>query len=171
MEPSMELFLDYIGVFAPVILFIITLFLLRHMRYYLQFLLIGTVLNNMLNIILKLALQQPRPLKDNMALEIAISNGRRISFHKYGMPSGHAQNCGFFLGYVSFVMKDIVCTGFYLILSMLSLVQRVKYNNHTTLQVILGFIIGILVSYILYIYASKYIVGYLQAKLDDNAEV
>lgn len=171
MELSMELILDYIGVYAPVILFIITLFLLRNMRYYLQFLLIGTVLNNMSNIILKLALQQPRPLKDNMALEIAISNGRRISFHKYGMPSGHAQNCGFFLGYVSFVMKDIVCTGFYLILSMMSLVQRVKYNNHTTLQIIFGFIIGIFVSYILYIYASKYIVGHLQAKLDDNAPI
>lgn len=171
MDISMELIIDYIGVYAPYILFIITLFLLRNMRHYLQFLLIGTIFNNIWNIILKLVIQQPRPLKDNMALEIAINNGRRISFHKYGMPSGHAQNCGFLLGYITFVMKDIVCTGFYLILSILSLVQRVKYHNHTTIQVILGFIIGIFVSYIVYTYASKYIVGHLQAKLDDNAEV
>lgn len=167
----MEILFDRIGVHAPVGLFLMTLLLLRNMPNYLNFLIIGTVLTNILNIILKLCIQSPRPLKDNRALEIAISNGERISFNKYGMPSGHAQNCGFFLGFVSLIFKNILFTSCYLIISLLSLIQRVKYNNHTILQVIVGFLIGLITSYYVYVKAKQYIIGHLNEKPDDNAPI
>ena len=43
------LFRDYIGVFAPVILFILTLFLLRNKKFYLTFFVSGFIFNNVLN--------------------------------------------------------------------------------------------------------------------------
>ena len=165
----MELIIDYIGIYAPSILFIISAFLLRNKRIYIIFLLIGTIITNISNIIFKLLIQSPRPLKNVKALEIAISNGQYISYHKYGMPSGHAQNCGFILGFVSLILKDILIIGPFLIISLLSLIQRVKYNHHTILQVIVGFIIGLLSSYGIYIIANKYIIGHLHPKPDDNA--
>ena len=87
------------------------------------------------------------------------------------MPSGHAQNCGFFLGFVSLIFKNIQLTSFYLIISLLSLIQRVKYNNHTILQVIIGFFIGLITSYYIYFKTKQYIVGNLDAKPDDNAPI
>lgn len=171
MKLSMELILDYIGVYAPMILFVISLLLLRNIHNYFKFLLIGITATNILNIILKLVIQQPRPLKDNLALEIAISNGQRISFHKYGMPSGHAQNCGFLLGYVSLVLKNITFTGIFLMVSLLSLIQRVKYNNHTIFQVFVGFFIGLFSSYYIYELGKQYIIGHLDAKSDDDAPI
>ena len=49
----MEILFDRIGVHAPVGLFLMTLLLLRNMPNYLNFFIIGTVLTNILNIILK----------------------------------------------------------------------------------------------------------------------
>ena len=91
---------DYIGLYAPNILFVLSLFLLRNMKTYLQFFVFGTILNNILNIILKLAIKDARPSKDQKAIEIGIVNGARIGFDKFGMPSGHAQNCGYFLSFI-----------------------------------------------------------------------
>jgi hypothetical protein len=46
----MKLYLlrDYIGLYAPLILFVLTLFLLRNMKNYLQFFVSGFILNNIL---------------------------------------------------------------------------------------------------------------------------
>ena len=72
----MELYLlrDYIGLYAPVILFILTLFLLRNMPNYLQYFVVGFIFNNILNIILKIAIKDARPNDDQKIIEIAIVN-------------------------------------------------------------------------------------------------
>jgi membrane-associated phospholipid phosphatase len=158
---------DYIGLLAPLILFILSLFFLRNKTKYILFFIYGFVFNNILNALLKLLIQEPRPSKDQKAIEIGITNGARIGFDKYGMPSGHAQNAGFALAFITFSLRSPVITGLYTIISIISLYQRYLYNNHTILQLIVGFFIGIASGYCAYLFATKYITGDIKMKKDD----
>ena len=166
----MELYLliDYIGAYAPIILFFFTLLLLRNKQRYLQFFVYGFILNNILNIILKLLIKEPRPLKDKKAIEIGIVNGARIGFDNFGMPSGHAQNCGYYLIFITMVLNDPFITTIYLVISLISLFQRYLYNNHTFLQLIVGLIIGCFFGFFTYTIASKFITGNIRMKKDDD---
>jgi membrane-associated phospholipid phosphatase len=164
---DLYLLIDGIGFFAPVILFGLSCLLLRHMSSYLKFYLVGTVLNNILNILLKLAIKEPRPSKDQKFIEIGVTNGAIISFDKFGMPSGHAQNCSFSLAFITFVFNNPFITTIYLIISLISIMQRYMYNNHTVLQLIIGFIIGLIAGYLTYLFGSKHIMGNIKTKKDD----
>lgn len=158
---------DYLGLLAPLILFILSLFFLRNKTKYILFFIYGFVFNNILNALLKLLIQEPRPSKDQKAIEIGIANGERIGFDKYGMPSGHAQNAGFALAFITLSLRSPVITGLYTIISIISLYQRYLYNNHTILQLIVGFFIGIACGYGAYLFATKYITGDIKMKKDD----
>lgn len=157
---------DYIGLFAPTILLLLSILFLFDKKIYMLYFVIGFVINNMLNVILKLLIKEPRPNKD---YNILTENGKRLYFDKYGMPSGHAQLCGFALAYITLVLNNPYISGLYLLVSILSLIQRYKYNKHTILQLIVGFVIGILVGYIFYHITNKFIKGNIKGKRDDNA--
>ncbi len=160
--------LSYIGLYAPIILFILSIFFLRNMRTYLLLFVSGFILNNTMNILLKLAIKEPRPSKDQKSIEIGVVNGARIGFDKFGMPSGHAQHCGFCLAFITMALNDPFITALYLIISVISLFQRYLYNNHTILQLIIGFIIGISFGILNYQIGNKYITGNIKMKKDDN---
>jgi membrane-associated phospholipid phosphatase len=159
---------DYIGLYAPIILFILSLFLLRNMETYLQFFVLGFILNNILNVILKLAIKEPRPDKDQKAIEIGVVNGARIGFDKFGMPSGHAQNCGYCVLFITMTLNNPLITCLYLLISLISAFQRHLYNNHSILQLVVGFIFGGGIGYLTYIVGNKYIVGNIEMKKDEN---
>ena len=159
---------DYLGLYAPIILFILSLFLLRNKKIYLRFLIYGFILNNLLNIILKLTIKEPRPNKDKKEIEIGVVNGVRIGFDKFGMPSGHAQNCGYLILFITMTLNNPVITMLFSLLSVISLLQRYIYNNHSILQLIVGFIIGIGIGYLTYFIGNKYIRGNIKMKKDDN---
>ena len=167
----MELYLlrDYIGLFGPVILFILSLFLLRNNKKYLYFFFYGFILNNILNIILKVAIKEPRPTSEQKVIEIGIANEARISFDKFGMPSGHAQNCAYCLAFINMVLNDPFITAIYIVFTFNTLFQRYLYNNHTILQLVVGTFIGLFVGYIIYTIANKNIMGNIKMKKDDNA--
>jgi membrane-associated phospholipid phosphatase len=156
--------IDYIGLLAPGILFVITICLLNNKPNYLKFFISGFILNNILNILLKICIKEPRPSNDRTTVETAIYNGERVSFDKYGMPSGHAQNCGYCLAFITMVYNSPIITGIYIIISCLSMYQRYSFNNHTILQLLVGFIIGLFVGYVLYTITNKYIVGNIKEK-------
>ena len=169
-EYDLPLIFDYLGLYAPLIQFFSSLFFLRNKFIYLRVYLFGFVFNNILNVLLKLAIKEPRPTKDVKALEIAIYNSvDRIGFDKFGMPSGHAQNCAFNLAYIYMTLNDPLITGIYLILTFISMYQRYSYFNHTALQLVVGFSIGIAVGYGFYIIGYKYITGNIKQRPDDNA--
>jgi membrane-associated phospholipid phosphatase len=168
---NIYLFRDYIGLFAPVILLILTLFLLRNKKFYLTFFVSGFIFNNVLNILLKYFIKEPRPTDDQRAIEIAIVNGQRVGFDKFGMPSGHAQNCGFTLLFVTLVLKNHFITTLYLLISFISLFQRYLYKNHTFLQLTVGFIVGSLVGYLTYLLGKKHLEGNVKMKKDENAPI
>ena len=167
----MELYLlrDYIGLFAPIILFFLSLFLLRNNKKYLYFFFYGFILNNILNIILKVAIKEPRPTAERKVIEIGIANEARISFDKFGMPSGHAQNCAYCLAFITMVLNDPFITAFYIVITFNTLFQRYLYNNHTILQLVIGSFIGLLFGFIIYTIANKNIMGNIKMKKDDDA--
>ena len=168
---KLYIFGDYIGLYAPIILFILTIFLLRNMPTYLQFYIIGNILNNILNIILKLIIKEPRPNDEQKAIEIGVVNGSRIGFDKFGMPSGHAQNCGYNLAFINLILNDLFITTLYILISIVSLLQRYLYKNHSMLQLLVGLFIGIGFGYLTYLLGNKYIMGNIKMKKDENAPV
>lgn len=160
---------NYIGLYAPIFLFFLTFILLRNQTTYLHFFVAGFILNNVLNILLKLLFKQPRPSNDIKTLEIGIVNGARISFDKFGMPSGHAQNCGFCLTFIFLTLNNPFYTFLYLFITITSLFQRYLFKNHSIFQLIIGLFVGILFGYFTYLLANKFIIGNITLKKDDNA--
>ena len=164
---KLDLLTNYIGLYAPIILFFLSLFLLRNMTKYLSFFVVGFIFNNILNIVLKLLIKEPRPTTDQKAIEIGVVNGARIGFDKFGMPSGHAQNCGYCLVFIIMTLNNHFITTLYLLLSVISLFQRYLNNNHTILQLIIGLIVGTFFGCLTYNIANKYIMGNIKMKKDD----
>jgi membrane-associated phospholipid phosphatase len=158
--------LDYIGLSAYVILFLLTVFLLQNKIKYLQVFVIGFFLNIVLNAILKYTIRDPRPTRDS-ALDMSLKE--RNGFDKYGMPSGHAQNCAFCLAYITLVLNNPLITGIYLVITVISVYQRYKYSNHTALQLLIGLAIGIITGYLAYHIGNKWIKGNLKLRPDDYA--
>ena len=62
-------------------------------------------------------------------------------------------------------------TIFYAIISLLTMYQRIKYKNHSVIQVIVGAIMGAVIGYSFYIYARKTMAGKLKGREDDNAPI
>lgn len=162
-----SLFVSYIGLYGPVILFVLTLFLLRNKTNYLTFFVSGFALNNILNIILKLAIKEPRPTGDQKAFEIAITNGMRVGFDKFGMPSGHAQNCAYCLSFVMLTLHNPVLTTLYMVITLITTCQRYIYKNHSILQLLVGLTIGSLFGYLTYYIGRKHITGNIKMRPDD----
>ena len=165
---KLDLLTNYIGLYAPIILFFLSLFLLRNMTKYLSFFVVGFIFNNILNIVLKLLIKEPRPTTDQKAIEIGVVNGAHIGFDKFGMPSGHAQNCGYCLVFIIMTLNNHFITTLYLLLSIISLFQRYLNNNHTILQLIIGLIVGTFFGCLTYNIANKYIMGNIKMKKDDH---
>jgi len=163
-----QLMIDYIGLFGPILLFLLTLLFLRNMTTYLWFFVVGFIINNIINIILKLVIKEPRPTSDQKAIEIGVVNGARIGFDKFGMPSGHTQNCGYCLSFITMAMNTPFITMFYSVITIISLYQRHLYKNHTLFQLLIGLTIGLGCGYITYHMGHSYITGNIQIKQDDN---
>lgn len=166
---SLTLIIDYIGYYAPMLLLFISVVFLSNRCTYLKFFIYGYAGTFILNMVLKQLIQEPRPSKDMKTLEIAIKNGQRIGFDKFGMPSGHAQTCGFCLAFMAMVFKSPYITMLYTIISIITMYQRYKYKNHTIMQLIIGFFIGIVTGLFVYLASYKTIKGVLKMKPDDNA--
>jgi membrane-associated phospholipid phosphatase len=161
--------LAYIGAFSPIYLFFISLLLLRNHTVYLSFYAIGTIINTILNITLKAIIKEPRPNEDYKLISISTSNGQRYGPDVYGMPSGHAQSAAFNLAFITGLFKSPSITCFYLVITIITLGQRYIYKNHTILQLLVGFIIGLIIGTLSYIKANEKIKGHINEKQDDNA--
>ena len=165
---SYNLIIDYIGYYAPLLLLIVSAFLLRNRCTYMKFFIYGYTATIILNSLLKILIREPRPSKDKRILEIAMKNGQRIGFDKFGMPSGHAQIAGFSLAYMTMLFKSPSLSLLYGVISIITMYQRYIYNNHTIMQLIVGFMIGIGTGIMTYLLGHKNIKGILRMKPDDN---
>jgi membrane-associated phospholipid phosphatase len=98
-------------------------------------------------------------------------NGRRLGFDRFGMPSGHAQSVFFSTAFIYFALKNVKISLFYLLISLNTLYQRVKYKNHSIGQVIIGSLVGSVIGYAFFKYAKHILKKELKEKPDDNAPI
>jgi len=158
-----------VGYMTPSIMLVVTIWLLRNKMNYLKFFFYGYIINIVVNSLLKWFIKEPRPVNDWKILQLGITHTKRIGFDKYGMPSGHAQHCGFMLAFITLVFESPLVTGLYSILSFICLYQRYLYQNHTLLQIVVGFGVGLGVGYLFYELGAKKLVGNIKRRPDDNA--
>jgi len=165
--------LDYIGYFGPQILFLTSIFLLRKKSTLLYIYLLASFINIIINYGLKGLICDPRPSEDihlfNIELNGSKINGRRFGFDRFGMPSGHAQSSFFSLVFIYLAFKDIKITFVYLLISLITLYQRVKYKNHSIGQVIVGAFVGAIIASAFFKYSQHILKKELRVKIDDHA--
>lgn len=137
----------HIGFMGPNILFIATITSLyyyssNYIIYYLFF----YFLNKILNTVLKNIFKEPRPKNQRHVynFEKKIKLGQQ-----YGMPSGHAQSC-FYSLITNYYFSNKIMTYISILISIITLIQRYVYKNHTIKQLISGSITGIVFFYITY---------------------
>ena len=165
---SIRNYIDYIGVIGPIILIVTSIILLINKNIFLYFYVGGIIVNTILNLFLKYIIKDPRPKEDKILFEIASNNGKRISIDRYGMPSGHSQSVGFSCMFLYLVCKNMYITWFYLIISLNTMFQRFNYRSHTILQIVIGFLIGVVMGYLTFIFAKNMLKGKINSKNDDN---
>jgi membrane-associated phospholipid phosphatase len=167
--------LDLVGEFGPFILFVITMFLLRNKNNLFSYYVSGFFFNAMINLLLKAIIKQPRPLHDPKVLKarIELNNTNRfvyiVPIETFGMPSGHAQSALYSTCFIFLALRDVMFSLFFLLVSVLTLFQRVNNYFHSVIQVVVGTIVGIVFGFIVYYMANSHIVGKLLSKADDNA--
>jgi membrane-associated phospholipid phosphatase len=131
------LLLDYIGFFGPLLLFCVSLWKLSmrapFLYGYLGLFLASTILNK----VLKLVFQEPRPEGSRTIL-----NEPYQGADEYGMPSGHAQSVAFSTTYLYLVTKNALWLALELCIVGLTLIQRWKYKNHSVPQLAVGALVG-----------------------------
>jgi membrane-associated phospholipid phosphatase len=147
------------------------LLFVNHQPNLLMMYIFGYVFNIIVNIGLKIIIKEPRPSEDThlFNLQKNIYKEKRLSFDKYGMPSGHVQKAFFSTIFICLAIKDIKIKLIFIAISLIICYQRVSFKNHTLLQVVVGAIVGSLLGYAFYTYSKKALQGSLFMKKDDNA--
>jgi membrane-associated phospholipid phosphatase len=171
LENGVLKFVDNIGYLGPFLLLFASIYLLWNKSSLLTYYLIGYGLNIIINFLLKIIIKQPRPSEDLNIFNALKGSGKTIPYDKYGMPSGHSQSVFYSTLFIYFALKEKKYALFFLLISLLTCYQRIKYDSHTFLQIICGSIIGGFMGYLFFILASKKIMGVLHFKPDDNAPV
>ena len=172
MSMFMNLF-DEFGGYGPLFLIIYSLYLLWDKHNYYFYYVVGIFINSILNLILKGIIQQPRPMEDTKMFNLALTHGKRFIFKNglpydiFGMPSGHAQTCIFSTAFIYLVLRQNNILFIYLIISLITFLQRITFNHHTSLQVFVGSIVGLGFAYFMYSLAKEKIKGNIKEKPDD----
>jgi len=162
-------FFDSIGYFGPQLLFFASIYFLFEKLTSLSVYFLGFFFSMLLNSILKLLIQEPRPKEDKRLFNLEILNKKRISFDRYGMPSGHADAVFYSTAFIFLTLKNKWIGFIYLLISLLTCYQRIAYKNHTFGQVLVGGIVGTIMGVLFFYYSKGLLKGKLREKIDDNA--
>lgn len=150
----MDKFISYIGHHGPYILFIISLFLTLSQKALFMYILLGFVMNRSINQSFKRFFHEDRP--SPIYTDITLFGEEKkmpvedIKYVKYGMPSGHSQHVWFFVTFMYLALKNMWVNILFFLIACITSVQRVVYKNHSTKQVIVGAIFGIIIAYFYY---------------------
>lgn len=163
--------LSYTGISAPILLFVVSYFILWKKPYSFLFYVVGFMINSVLNLTLKGIIQQPRPDQDKKTIEIALYNGKRFGPDIFGMPSGHAQMVAYSLVYIFLATHSFFWLVIYGIITIICLIQRYTSKSHTMEQIIVGSGIGGAFGAFVFMLSKKYLKGTLSFKPDDYAKI
>jgi len=171
-----ELFNEF-GIFGPLILYFLSIYLLWNNDNLFFYYNIGVFMNALLNLVFKGIIQQPRPSEDPKTFHLALTHGKRFLFKNgipydiFGMPSGHSQSSLFSTVFIYLSFRKNNWLYFYLLVSILTMCQRVSYKYHTILQVLIGAVVGAFFGYITYLFAREKIKGRITEKADDYGPI
>lgn len=136
------LLLDYVGFFGPLLLFCVSIWKLSgripFLYGYLGLFLASTLINKAL----KLVFKEPRPEGSRTIIGEPYQGA-----DEYGMPSGHAQSVCFSATYLYLVTKNVLWLALELCVVALTMIQRWKYKNHSTVQLFVGASVGVFWGY------------------------
>ena len=166
---------DNVGKYGPGLIFIISIYLLYKNPILATTYTIGYILNILFNFLLKGIFRLPRPNENMKKIEAERRLNKHIDFNRFGMPSGHAQTMIYSLVFVSAALlstknkvKGINTSqnwiALMVVLSIITLAQRVHFNMHSLAQIFVGSIIGALVGYGFFYYSQIRIRGSLAKK-------
>ncbi len=164
-----------VGEAGPMLLLLWSIILLWNKSYNFYYYCFGFVKDAILNSLLKTIIQQPRPDIDEATFKLALKHGNRLIYKNglpygvFGMPSGHSESCLFSTTFVFLVLRDYKILCAYLVLSILTMCQRVYYKHHTIYQVLAGATVGATLGYGIYYLSQQAIKGFIKEKPDDNA--
>jgi membrane-associated phospholipid phosphatase len=168
----------FIGRHGPVILFVFTILLLWTKKNMLFYYLIGFAINSILNLVLKGIIQHPRPMEDKKQFDAMIKHAKTfvfkdsgIPFNIFGMPSGHIQSCFFTIAFTFLIFKRMDILFFFLLITLITLYQRVHYQFHTLFQTIAGGICGIIFGFIAFYLSKEKLKGKVREKRDDYGPI
>ena len=168
-----ETILNYIGGYGPFILFFGSLYLLWSKPNLLFYYVIGFLTNSLLNILLKGIIQQPRPSENEKLFNLALTNAKKdvfkngIPFDAFGMPSGHAQSVLFSTVFIYLAIKKQNILLIYLLVTVLTMYQRVYNNYHSIFQIMVGSIVGTLFAWFVFHLSQQKVKGRIREKYDD----
>jgi membrane-associated phospholipid phosphatase len=162
--------INAIGAFGPQISVVLSLLFLRHKPLLALVYITGFLLNTLLAYILKGLFQQPRPTDETTSFNLEQIYRKKTGFDRFGMPSGHSQSTLYSTAFLYFALKDGNVNILMIVLSLITLYQRLESRHHTPSQVVVGAFIGVLVGYSFFTYGEKQVKGLLKNKKDDNAK-
>lgn len=151
--------LKLLGYFGPYILNVLSLFLFLTNNKISSFIwyFLGIIISLSINFIVKIIVKNPRPKEDKSLFDSKTNiNKTRVSFDKYGFPSGHSQSCAYSTLMTYMVFRNTMLFYFYLFISLFTSYQRVDNKNHTITQVIGGLVIGSVIGYLIFVLSKKY---------------
>ena len=163
-----------LGNLGPIILYLITNYLLWDKPITFYYYQVGFVSSAILNLVLKGIFKQPRPSEDLKQFNLAIKNGHRFIFKNgiphdiFGMPSGHSLTSIFTTVFIFLSLKDLKLFLGFLLMSLLIMSERIVDNYHTLFQVIVGASVGALYAYLFYYFSETKLKGKIEEKPDDN---
>ena len=159
-----------IGHYGPQVISTIPLILLRNEDILLFCYLCGFALNFISNFILKNIFRQPRPNKRTIQThpDYPLFIQQMNNLDIYGMPSGHTQSATFSTVFVYLATRDFRILVGYLIVTCITMWQRIHYKFHTYTQVLVGGIVGTGMAFGTYYFARKILAGDLSPREDDT---
>jgi membrane-associated phospholipid phosphatase len=169
--------LNEVGQNGPFILSVLSVYLLWNHNNLLFFYLIGLFCNSILNLVLKGIIQQPRPCFSSREVQLALRNNKRfvykdgIPFDIFGMPSGHTEWALYSTIFVYLALRKTNLLYVYLLISAITMTQRVVFNYHTISQILVGAPVGALFGYLIYKLAESKMKGTIREKPDDYGPV
>jgi membrane-associated phospholipid phosphatase len=126
---------------------------------------------------LKGLFKQPRPSENLREFNIALKHGERFLFKDgmphdiFGMPSGHTESAVFSTTFIYLALRKTNLLYLYGLISLITMAQRVTFNFHTKLQVLVGGMVGSLFAAFMYYLASQKVKGKITPRKDDYGPI
>ena len=140
------------------ILFVLSIYFLWTFKKYALIYIVGYSISTVINVVLKAILKEPSLDQDKTFIKILETNGKNVEISSYGMPSLRAQNSAYSLVYSFLVITHNMeylnkfQSIFWIFMGIITgeIGYSIIKNQNTTAQIIVGFLVGILIGYMVY---------------------